>query len=208
MVIIGLERSDGMIHGISQIIANFLLSKEIITDDERDIYVYGYETLFSGVIDFILTMGLGIVFNRLFVAFVFFVMFVSVRMYTGGYHADNYLKCKILFAIITIAVLSASYIKLPLYGEILIIILFLITTYYLCPIENPNKPLTILQKRKYRIIGLIYSVFWSIAAIITYFNITYISMTIVSNAFIITLLMIVGVYRKEGTDDDEKEQDS
>ena len=196
-----------MIHNLSEIITNFLASKKVINENESDIYIYGYETFFSGVIDLIITLILGILFRRLITAIVFFVMFVSVRMYTGGYHADSYLKCKMIFIGIIISVLGVTYIKFPLYIVFLIIALFLITVYRLCPIENPNKPLSKQQKRKYRKISLLFSIIWSIAAIITYFNTTHISMTIVSSEFIISLLMFVGIVRKEGKGN-EKECDS
>ena len=137
-----------MIHNLSEIITNFLASKKVINENESDIYIYGYETFFSGVIDLIITLILGILFRRLITAIVFFVMFVSVRMYTGGYHADSYLKCKMIFIGIIISVLGVTYIKFPLYIVFLIIALFLITVYRLCPIENPNKPLSKQQKRK------------------------------------------------------------
>lgn len=187
-----------MIHNLSEIITNFLVSKKVINENESEIYIYGYETFFSGVIDLIITLILGILFRRLIASIVFFVMFVSVRMYTGGYHADSYLKCKMIFIGIVMSVLGISYIKFPLYTVFLIISLFLITIYRLCPIENPNKPLSEQQKRKYRKIGLLYSILWSIAAIITYFNITHISMAIVSSEFIISLLMFIGMLRKGG----------
>ena len=116
-----------MIHNLSEIITNFLASKKVINENESDIYIYGYETFFSGVIDLIITLILGILFRRLITAIVFFVMFVSVRMYTGGYHADSYLKCKMIFIGIIISVLGVTYIKFPLYIVFLIIALFLIT---------------------------------------------------------------------------------
>lgn len=193
-----------MIHGVSQKLAYYLLSKGIIKENEIDIYVYGYETLISGIIDFLLTLTLGIIFNRPYSSLIYFAMFVSVRMYTGGYHADSYLKCKIIFVFSTIVVLGISYIEFALYVEIMIIVLFMITVFYLSPIENPNKPLSTFQKRKYRIIALLCSLFWSVAAIIAYFYIKYLSVTIVGTAFIIALMMIIGVYRKE-EQDNEKE---
>lgn len=191
-----------MLHRISQIITNFLISKEIIEKDESEIYTYGYETLLYGIMDLFITIALGLVFKRLFASIVYYVMFVTVRMYMGGYHADSYIKCKTLFIFITISVLGVSYIEFPLYGDVLILLLYLLTVYFLCPIENPNKPIRKTEKQKYRIIGLIYSVFWSIVAIITYFTATHISTVIVSHAFVITLLMIYGVYGKEEKDNE------
>ena len=97
LVIINSEEVIEMIHSLSRIITNFLISKNVINESEFEIYIYGFETFFSGVIDFIITLILGTIFGNIIAAVIFFVMFISVRMYAGGYHADSYLKCKIIF---------------------------------------------------------------------------------------------------------------
>ena len=83
-----------MIARISKMIANYLFKSEIISEHESEIYIYGFETILSGIIDLFITLFLGLLSKSLINSIVFFLMFVSMRIYTGGYHANTYLKCK------------------------------------------------------------------------------------------------------------------
>lgn len=166
-------------------------------------YIYGYETILSGIIDFCISLIFGLIFNRLKNVLIFFIMFITVRIYTGGYHSETYLKCKFLFSLIILSVLGLSNINIPFYLIVIILSLFLITIFYLAPIENEKKPLTMKEKKKYRRISMINSVIWSVSAIIFYFFVFNISVTIVSTSFFIMLLMIVEKYRKGGKLDEK-----
>ena len=204
LAIIYLEEVIYMIHGLSTIIANYLSSKKVIPEDETEAYIYGYETFLSGIIDLIITLIFGIVFKRILVSILFFMMFVAIRMYVGGYHANSYFKCKLIFISNVMIALGASYIRVPLLIIIIIIAIFLITMFIFSLLENLNKPLSAEKRKKYRIIGLLYSVIWSIASIITYFNRTDISMMIICGELIITLLMLYGILVKEGKEDEKE----
>ncbi|MDE5738016.1 MAG: accessory gene regulator B family protein [Oscillospiraceae bacterium] len=186
-----------MIHQISQKITDFLIFKGIIEKEDSDVYVYGYETFISGIIDFFLIITIGVFLKCPFNAFIFFIMFVSIRLYTGGYHADTYVKCKITMILILLTVLGLSLIEFPFYTISLLMILLSITVYFQAPIENKNKPLDEMEKKKYHRISIILSLLWGIIAIMIYFFSINISVTISSTAFFITMLMIVEIYRKE-----------
>ena len=192
-----------MIHRTSKMIANYLFSIGIIDKKDIEIYIYGYETILSGIIDFCISLIFGLIFNRLKNVLIFFIMFITVRIYTGGYHSETYLKCKFLFSLIILSVLGLLNINIPFYLIVIILSLFLITIFYLAPIENEKKPLTMKEKKKYRRISMINSVIWSVSAIIFYFFVFNISVTIVSTSFFIMLLMIVEKYRKGGKLDEK-----
>lgn len=194
-----------MIHRSSQIIANFLVSNGTIKEEEIEIYIYGYETFISGIFDFIITILLGVVFHKLICAVIFFFMFVSIRMYTGGYHAKTYLKCKLIFVFIAIGVLNLTKFNFSFSVIVATIILFCTIVYLLAPIENIKKPLNKSEKQKYRKISIGYSLTWSTVAIITYFCNKNISTTIISTAFFIMFLMIVGVYGKEDSSNEDEQ---
>ncbi|MDE6707025.1 MAG: accessory gene regulator B family protein, partial [Oscillospiraceae bacterium] len=115
----------------------------------------------------------------------------------GGYHADTYVKCKITMILILLIVLGLSLIEFPFYTISLLMILLSITVYFQAPIENKNKPLDEMEKKKYHRISMILSLLWGIIAIMIYFFSINISVTISSTAFFITMLMIVEIYRKE-----------
>ncbi len=186
-----------MIHRLSEIITDFLISREVIEQEEADIYVYGYETLISGVIDFALVIAIGCLTGLPLNALVFFAMFVTVRLYSGGYHAETYVKCKLTMVLLLLAVLGISMIKLPLSAVCLLLLVLLITVWFHAPVENANKPLDALEKKKYRRISVILSAFWGIAAVIAYFFSNTFSATIAGTGFFIALLMVAAIYRKE-----------
>lgn len=187
-----------MIQLWSQKIADYLVSQDIIDKDELDIYVYGYETAFSGVIDFLIVCIIGCITQQILSTLVFFTMFVSVRLYVGGYHCKTYLQCKIRFISIYVLVLILSNIKLPIVGISIILMAYLATVFGLAPIENKNKPLEVLDKKKYRKIGIALSILWSCAAIPLYFFNNTLSLVIVYTALVIAALMVICVCRKEG----------
>lgn len=192
-----------MIHRISQMITDFLISQNVILEEEADIYTYGYETALSAIIDFVIVLVIGAILHHMLIAFLFFTMFITVRFYTGGFHASTYVKCKATFITILLIVLFCSSIRLSLSAIILIMLQFLISVYCLSPIDNVNKPLDKKEKVKYHRISVIYSFLWSVAAIIMNFYIPSVSSTIASTAFFITVLMIVEIYRKEENRHDE-----
>lgn len=187
-----------MIHRLSKVIANFLLHKNIIPETEIDVYIYGYETVILGIIDFFIVLAVGFIFNKIITMLIFFAMFISVRLYTGGYHANTVLKCKVVFVLICISLVFLSEFKFPYYLYILMMLLYVITSFFLAPIENYNKPLTSEEQMKYRRISIAMSIFWSIADVFSYFFAIKICTTITVTAFFITLLMIIGEYGKGG----------
>lgn len=187
-----------MIHRLSKVIADFLLHKNIIPETEIDVYIYGYETVILGIIDFFIVLAVGFIFNKIITMLIFFAMFISVRLYTGGYHANTVLKCKVVFVLICISLVFLSEFKFPYYLYILMMLLYVITSFFLAPIENYNKPLTSEEQMKYRRISIAMSIFCSIADVFSYFFAIKICTTITVTAFFITLLMIIGEYGKGG----------
>ena len=137
-----------MVHRLSKMIANFLLHKNVISETEIDIYIYGYETIILGIIDFFIVLIVGLIFNQFITMLIFFTMFISVRLYTGGYHANTVLKCKAVFISICISLVFLSEFKFPYYLHILI---------------------TSEEQMKYRRISIAMSLFWSIADVFSYF---------------------------------------
>jgi len=198
LVIIYLRKVMRMVHRLSKMIANFLLHKNVISETEIDIYIYGYETIILGIIDFFIVLTVGLIFNQFITMLTFFTMFISVRLYTGGYHANTVLKCKAVFISICISLVFLSELEFPYFLYILVMLLYLITSFFLAPIENYNKPLTSEEQMKYRRISIAMSLFWSVVAVISYFFAIKICTTITVTALFITLLMIIGEYGKGG----------
>ena len=78
-------------------------------------------------------------------AFLFLFIFVLMRKYCGGYHAQTHLQCNFVFALTTLAILLIVKNKFLMDSFVLIITLITsdIIIFWLAPIVNVNKPLVI-----------------------------------------------------------------
>ena len=100
-----------MLELISLYSTKFLASKLNISEDAFSIYKYGFTLLYSMVFSAISICTLSfILFDSPIYAIIFIFVFVSIRIYSGGFHAKTYLSCFILnnlfFIIIMFVALS------------------------------------------------------------------------------------------------------
>ena len=156
-----------MIAEISSQIVATLLNNKIIIYKQKDVYQYGFEILISSVITFLIVLVCGCIFNCIIPSFIFFVLFVILRSIYGGYHASNYLSCNLIFGFVTIGVLmSYKYINIEVFSELhyFICMLSFICAIIYSPIENENKHLTTAQKKKFRILGTVLVLMFSLVS--------------------------------------------
>ena len=76
------------IHSVALVIADFLFSKDAITEEEKEVCAYGMELIISGIIS--VALVLIIVDNRQYMVCSYMycnMMMILIRTYTGGYHA-------------------------------------------------------------------------------------------------------------------------
>ena len=81
-----------------------------------------------------------------FYALLYYGIFVILRLFTGGFHANTYLSCNLVFLLVSLSTLGIS--KIMMYTNIYsivahIIIIFISAAVVIkfAPIENENKPL-------------------------------------------------------------------
>lgn len=186
---------------ISKIIAKlveYLYRKNIIDEDKKEIYQYGYEVLISGLIGFAIVMILGAIMKCFMESILFLAVFVPIRQLTGGYHADSYLKCNIVFTVLFLIVILATEAMLTTILFVYIFILagvFVLAVYEFAPMENPNKPLDEGQKLLNRKIALAVSAIISVTSIIVYFMNKRVAILIAMTLFGIAFLMFLEKYK-------------
>ena len=161
-----------------------------INNEDADIYQYGNEIIISSVIDLLIVFILGLIYKELLNAVLFFISFLLLRTFGGGYHANTYLKCKIIYIIDISVVLFLSKYAVFIYNLHTMILISMFSTtviFFLAPIENPNKPLCLMIIVLYRINKEI-----SLTLLLTYFS--------------AAAAMIIEYLRKGGTvHEDQKE---
>lgn len=192
-----------MITTISAKLASYLCRKNIIDANRKEIYQYGYEVLISGLTGFAIVMILGAVMKCFLESIMFLAVFVPIRQLTGGYHADSYLKCNIVFTVIFLIVMLVTEAMLSTILFIYIFILsgiFIIAVYEFAPMENPNKPLDEGQKLLNRKTALAVSVIISVTSFIVYFMNKRIAVLMAMTLFAIAFLMFWEKYKVTHTE--------
>lgn len=183
-----------MISFLSNRITKLLCEKEIIEQDKRDIYRYGYEIIISSLISLLIVVSAGILTGYILESAVFYVVFVFTRQYCGGYHAETYLKCNVIFTIIYSAVLLVSNILLDFYNIFYMGIFFtvyLAAIWEFAPVDNENKRLSEDEKIKSRKISIVLSLIWIILSLVFYFIYPKLSVVFTLTLFAVTMLIVI-----------------
>lgn len=85
-----------MISKLSEKIIQRLLSRSIISHDEKDLYEYGLFMIISYIVFFVVSLSIGFALNVLLESVFFFVSFCMIRNYAGGFHANKETQCMFL----------------------------------------------------------------------------------------------------------------
>lgn len=159
-----------MIRFGAESIAAFLCPKSIIDEEESDICVYGLELLLTGFVNVASIILLGILFNKIGLAFIYLFLMMVIRTYSGGYHASTHLRCILLF-MITFGITLGIY-ECVKEWNLNLFLFYLVevglgVVGYCSPIENANKELSVVQCKKYKFISvLLYALVNSISILL------------------------------------------
>lgn len=146
-----------MINYLSYNIADYFYLNKVIEEEEKVIYVYGLQLIMSTVVGITLIIIIGLILNKFLLSLIFLMTFISIRMYSGGYHANSYVKCNLTLISIFLTVLMAIKFT-PMNYIIIISVIMIISTYYIiykyAPVDNENKRLTEKKKKENKRITL------------------------------------------------------
>lgn len=156
-----------MINNLSVRLTKILLDKGSITEDERDLYIYGFFMLLSQLMYFILACIFGLLFQCFLDSIIFYIAFQFIRRYAGGYHAKTETRCEILSSLSIIG--SIGIIELlDMYDfQIVLLSITLFSAgciFVLCPLDTPEKPLSNKELKYFRKISWL--ILFIIAALI------------------------------------------
>lgn len=130
-----------------------LINHEIIEKEDAEVYRYGFEMLIYFTVNLLITLLIGIYFNRFIHTLLFLSCYCTLRQFTGGYHADSYTECTLTFTLIYLVTifltnnLEVDNMKIPL---LILLIISLIIIYRFAPLEHRNKPLSGEEKKQYK----------------------------------------------------------
>jgi len=134
----------------------FLVANDVIDQDKTSIYRYGLNQLAFLALH-LLTYGLlAYFFGEMKQLLVFLVLFIPLRIFAGGYHAETRTACYVISVMIVFAALSVlrhATSNLPIW--MILILSSYSVIFFLSPRESINKPLCEIEKKTYRRSSLI-----------------------------------------------------
>lgn len=197
-----------MITALAQIISGYLIKNKIIDNTKLDIYIYGFEIMISNIICFGMGLVIGAVCSEFIECILFLIVFILLRRYCGGYHAETYLKCDIIFMTnILLVMLMLKFISAySLFFHFIIAIISIIFIILLAPVENKYKPLTQKEKKRHKILAIITNILIISVSSAMYFIITKFALTIDISVTTVVLSMGIEVLKKGSVKNEKYEK--
>ncbi len=151
-----------MIKLISSKVARILCEDEKHTDN-YELYEYAIYILLSSAFHIATVIVLGLVFNLLTESLVFYLSFIAIRKFAGGYHAKTPVSCYLFSFASNIIILclvkglgsiNTLFIFISIIFELLCVVLILLIS----PLDTENNPLTEQEKKMYRMLTSIITI--------------------------------------------------
>lgn len=188
---------------ISLKILAFICRNMQVDEEMKEIYKYGIEISVSSLINLMLIIFGGLLLGDLPAGLIFMTLFIFLRSYTGGYHAETYLRCNIAFAFtFGVTFFVAQVISKLEYGMIISFVLLLLSyipIWIFAPVKNRHKYLSEEKKKRSRIISAgVYWVSAAIAVLLCLNNIWYGYMLTATDTAISLLILLEVFMQKRG----------
>lgn len=187
-----------MLTNLCQIIVDFFIKEDIVSEEQRDVYQYGVELSISTLIGLFIVLAIGVLNGRFTESVIFYIVFCLTRAFCGGFHAHSHLLCKVTFICILILVLIMDLVldNIEIYYWFVLYLYSLIIVCAFAPVENPNKKLTSYDKKRCKIILIILMVVWLVVMILFYSFGSELYHIVALTLFFVANLMLLGKYNK------------
>lgn len=185
-----------MLTNLCQIIVDFFIKEDIVSEEQRDVYQYGVELSVSTLIGLLIVLAIGVLSGRFTESVIFYIVFCLTRAFCGGFHAHSHLLCKLTFTCVIILVLAMNLVLDPIesYFWFALYLYSLIIVCTFAPVENPNKNLTSYDKKRCKIISIILMVVWLVVMILFYSFGSELYHIVALTLFFVANLMLLGKY--------------
>lgn len=189
----------------------YIVRKNVIDGNDKDIldfYKYGIEISISSMLNVIIVLTISLICNSIIEGLLFLLVFIPTRQYTGGYHAETYFACNLVFGssyFITLILCKILSRHITFYNSLLFLILEIVFVLICCPVKNKHKPINDKKsKLKYKIIGVSFFVFFGMIGL-NLLNVNKLYSCLILFALHLIVVMGIAGVLKEGRELDEKE---
>lgn len=125
---------------LSKKLTNYILIKGVIEENDFEIYQYGFQRFLELSINIICSITIAILFDMKLECVAFFLFFIPLRSYSGGFHMEHYLSC-LFFSCLSltgILYIVKYFSPTPLFSSILYFISLMIIK-IIGSVDHPNR---------------------------------------------------------------------
>ncbi|MDF9825609.1 accessory gene regulator B [Breznakia sp. PF5-3] len=186
-----------MISWIAKRIVNVFENNEVM-EHEKEIYQHGLELWLSYVSGLIVQI-IFCIFSGFWIETILFILFLeTLRKYAGGYHANTYLGCNIIY-LLSYFIYYALMVYVEILPSISVIgyLLSALIVLRLSPVTHIHNPLTKEEQNKYRQISYLIVFMDSVLFFVFYFLLPYYMNIIFISMLMNALFMLVGLLFNE-----------
>lgn len=179
-------------------IIDYLVDNKVISVDDKEIYYYGLEQGALIILNLATVFLIGAILNMFWQSVLFMVSYIPLRIYAGGYHADNRVNCYFFSIIIMIITLiGLREINLMNLSIIFCLSLSTVIIYILAPMESVNKVLKEKEIIAYRNIVRIILLIEVILAL--FFVVIWekeIASVILMSILLVSIMLVLGKFKE------------
>lgn len=164
-----------MIDKIADKLVDIQRQKNNIAEEDEKIYHYGYILLMELIINICIALIIGIAFSETKNILFFLVMYIPLRSFCGGWHADKIWKCTLisnLILLIQILFLNTMAEIFSMFYMLVFCLFCMLFVSVKAPIDTANKKISLDEKQKYkkiiRIIILIHLIIMSLSIVFNF----------------------------------------
>lgn len=137
--------------------ASKLQAKGIIRKEEVAIYHYGVDALFTSLLELMSILLLASIVGNLVETILFFLAFIPLRIYAGGYHASTRSRCYLLsLAVYGLFSLALTFVPVACYLPLILgaSVLTAVTVLRYAPIVHENRKVSLENRERCRKVSI------------------------------------------------------
>ncbi|MBQ8209151.1 MAG: accessory gene regulator B family protein [Clostridia bacterium] len=187
----------------SEYCVKWLTKNNPLSDDDKALYIYGFQLLFSTISSLTSILLISTCIKRLSYALCFLLFFFVLRLFCGGYHAKTFAKCFIVTNLSFLMIVGITELIIITNFKFIIPIINLFSTvviWIFAPVKNENHPCSEKTNRKNksvsRIISLTYSMVLFLLFLFTDVANIYINGSICF--FLVALMILTEIFKCKG----------
>lgn len=143
-----------MITRMSKKLSSFFAANSIIKAEDKEVYEYSLEILFSTILNFVAVIIIALVSRKSLLTVFYLLGFIPLRLIAGGYHADTHFRCFLVLLgtysafLVIVTFLPDSFVWISTAAAVIITAIFI---FLLAPVEDKNKPVSVEAKKSFKL---------------------------------------------------------